>query len=121
DYDGQIEALTARKEDAVNAQDFEEAAHLLHQANQLKVRRQVALREWWDAYTIDPAWLTAHSGTALRVARHINQRRSWQELPILADALEEAGCTDRVLLDHCRQPGEHGPRCWVIDLLICRG
>lgn len=38
-------------------------------------------------------------------------------LPILADALEAAGCTDAELLAHCRTPGPHGKRCWVFDRL----
>jgi len=39
-------------------------------------------------------------------------------LPVLADALEEAGCTDQTILDHLRGPGPHGRGCWVIDLLL---
>jgi hypothetical protein len=39
-------------------------------------------------------------------------------MPILADALEEAGCTNVDILNHCRQPGEHVRGCWVIDLLL---
>src|SRR5690348_13775198 len=35
-----------------------------------------------------------------------------------ADALEDAGCTDPRILDHCRQPGEHVRGCWVVDLLL---
>jgi hypothetical protein len=36
----------------------------------------------------------------------------------LADALEEAGCSDGEILTHCRQPGEHVRGCWVTDLLL---
>jgi hypothetical protein len=38
-------------------------------------------------------------------------------MAILADALEEAGCTDQGILTHCRQPGEHIRGCWVVDLV----
>ncbi len=38
--------------------------------------------------------------------------------PILADALEEAGCTDAAILDHCRGPGPHVRGCWVVDLIL---
>lgn len=41
-------------------------------------------------------------------------------LAILADALEEAGCTNADILNHCRQPGEHVRGCWVIDLILGR-
>jgi hypothetical protein len=39
-------------------------------------------------------------------------------LAILADALEEAGCDNADILNHCRQPGEHVRGCWVIDALL---
>jgi hypothetical protein len=39
-------------------------------------------------------------------------------MPILADALEEAGCDNRDILAHCRQPTEHVRGCWVVDLLL---
>ena len=39
-------------------------------------------------------------------------------LPILADALEEAGCTDADMLAHCRGPGPHVRGCWVVDLVL---
>jgi hypothetical protein len=41
----------------------------------------------------------------------------FSDLPILADALEEAGCTNQVILSHCRGGGEHVRGCWVVDLL----
>jgi hypothetical protein len=39
-------------------------------------------------------------------------------LAMLADALEEAGCDDAAILDHCRHPGEHVRGCWLVDLLL---
>jgi hypothetical protein len=38
--------------------------------------------------------------------------------PILADAMEEAGCTDAAILDHCRGPGPHARGCWLLDLIL---
>jgi hypothetical protein len=43
-----------------------------------------------------------------------------QRLGVLADALEEAGCTDAVFLDHLRFPGPHVRGCWAVDLLTAR-
>jgi hypothetical protein len=40
------------------------------------------------------------------------------QLAVLADALEEAGCTDQAILDHLRGPGPHVRGCWVVDLLL---
>jgi hypothetical protein len=39
-------------------------------------------------------------------------------LPILADALEEAGCTGEAILKHCREPGQHFRGCWVVDRIL---
>jgi hypothetical protein len=41
-------------------------------------------------------------------------------MPILADALEDAGCTNQDILAHCRAGGEHVRGCWVVDLLTGR-
>jgi hypothetical protein len=42
-------------------------------------------------------------------------------LAVLADALEEAGCTDQTVLDHLRGPGPHVRGCWVVDLILGKG
>jgi hypothetical protein len=63
---------------------------------------------------IDPAWLT---DAVLGIARGVYDERAFEHLPILADALEDAGCTDEDLLGHCRRPGVHVRGCWVVDLL----
>jgi hypothetical protein len=65
-----------------------------------------------------PAWLTWHDGMIPRLAREIYELRAFDHLPILADALEEAGCMDRELLEHCRLPGSHARGCWVVDLIL---
>src|SRR5262249_58533154 len=56
---------------------------------------------------IDPSWLRWHDGAAVHMAQAIYDERRFPDLPILADALEEAGCTDADVLGHCRGPGEH--------------
>jgi hypothetical protein len=68
--------------------------------------------------TIDPAWLRWNHSTVSAVARRIYEERAFPDLPILADALEDAGCTDADLLGHCRSPGPHVRGCWAVDLLL---
>jgi hypothetical protein len=70
------------------------------------------------AMAIDPAWLAWNGGTARRIAQAIYNERRFEDLPILADALEEAGCTKGDLLGHCRQQGEHFLGCWALDLVL---
>jgi hypothetical protein len=53
----------------------------------------------------------------LHLATAIYEESAFDRLPILADALEEAGCTDVELLGHLRGPGPHVRGCWVVDLI----
>ncbi len=69
---------------------------------------------------VEPAWLHWRGGLIAQMARQMYQDRQFTDLPILADALEEAGCADEAILAHCRLPGEHVRGCWVIDLLTGR-
>jgi hypothetical protein len=52
------------------------------------------------------------------LARSIYDDRRFTDLPILADALEESGCTSQELLDHLRGPGPHVLGCWGLDLVL---
>jgi hypothetical protein len=65
--------------------------------------------------TLNPAW---RSSAVLKLAEAIYQERAFDRLPILADALEEAGCTDAEVLSHCRGGGEHVRGCWLVDLVL---
>jgi hypothetical protein len=67
---------------------------------------------------VEASWLRWNAATVPRVAQAIYHERHFDQLPILADALEEAGCTDGDILAHCRQDQEHARGCWVVDLLL---
>lgn len=64
---------------------------------------------------INSAWLTR---VVAALAVTVYDDGAFDRLPILADALEDAGCTNADILNHCRQPGEHVRGCWVVDLLL---
>ncbi|HZY87038.1 MAG TPA: hypothetical protein VFE78_19540 [Gemmataceae bacterium] len=64
------------------------------------------------------AWLAWNDGTIPKLAQAIYDERAFERLPVLADALEEAGCTGPDLLGHCRQPAEHARGCWAVDFLL---
>jgi hypothetical protein len=66
----------------------------------------------------DSAWLLWNDSVIPRLAKPIYDQRAFDRLPILADALEEVGCTDQDFLDHCRRPAEHVRGCWVVDALL---
>jgi hypothetical protein len=67
--------------------------------------------------SLDPSWLTS---TVLALARQMYDSRDFSPMPILADALRDAGCDNEEILNHCRQPGEHVRGCFVVDLLLGR-
>jgi hypothetical protein len=68
--------------------------------------------------TVDPLWLSANDRAAVQLAQWIYDKQAFDDLPILADALEDAGCNETDILDHCRQGGEHVRGCWVLDMVL---
>ena len=63
----------------------------------------------------DPAWRTS---TAIALAQQMYESRDFAAMPILADALQEAGCEDEQVLSHGRGDEAHVRGCWVIDLVL---
>jgi hypothetical protein len=67
---------------------------------------------------VQPSWLTSD---VLALARGIYEEKAFDRMPFLADALQDAGCDNDEMLNHCRAEGwEHVRGCWVIDLLLGR-
>jgi hypothetical protein len=62
-----------------------------------------------------PAWKT---DTAVALARQMYDSRDFGAMPILADALQDAGCDSDDILSHCRGDGPHVRGCWVVDLVL---
>ncbi|MBX9585457.1 MAG: hypothetical protein K2X87_34555 [Gemmataceae bacterium] len=63
----------------------------------------------------DPEWRTS---TAVALARGMYESRDFAHTPVLADALEDAGCDHPDLIGHLRGPGPHARGCWVVDLVL---
>jgi hypothetical protein len=61
------------------------------------------------------AWRTS---TVVALAKVMYESRDFTAMPILADALQDAGCTNDDILDHCRGNGPHVRGCWVVDLVL---
>ena len=64
---------------------------------------------------VDPSWLTS---TVVSLAAGIYADCAFDRMPILADALQDAGCDNEDMLNHCRGAGPHVRGCWVVDLLL---
>jgi hypothetical protein len=67
------------------------------------------------AVSLSHGWLTT---TVKQMAAVIYRERDFNSLPILGDALEDAGCTEVTILDHLRALGPHVRGCWVVDLVL---
>jgi hypothetical protein len=72
------------------------------------------------AVVVPPAWLAWDGGALPRIARDVYDERRFRDVSVLGDALEEAGCTDQAMLEHCWSGQRHYRGCWVIDLLLGR-
>jgi len=64
---------------------------------------------------VDPVWLTS---TVVALAGGIYDERAFDRMPILADALQDAGCDNDDVLNDCRCEGPHVRGCWVVDLVL---
>ncbi|MDY3560924.1 hypothetical protein R5W23_002173 [Gemmata sp. JC673] len=63
-----------------------------------------------------PEWRT---DTVRALAREMYESRDFGAMPILADALQDAGCDNDDILNHCRNPkGVHVRGCWVVDSVL---
>jgi hypothetical protein len=80
---------------------------------------------------LDREWLNWNDGAIPKMARMISEQDDWSDMPVLADALEDAGCRNERILVHCRERFQvggvyqpfsifHLRGCWVIDLLLER-
>jgi hypothetical protein len=88
-------------------------------ATKEKPAQVLALRDIFNnpfrPITLDPSWLTPKINV---LAQAIYTDRALDQMPILADALEKAGCANPEILGHCRGPGPHVRGCWALDLLL---
>lgn len=64
---------------------------------------------------IDPRWLTS---TVVDLATAIYNEKAFDRIPIMADALMDAGCDNEEIIAHCRVEGQHVRGCWAVDLIL---
>jgi hypothetical protein len=68
--------------------------------------------------SIDPTWLAANDRAVVKIAQEIDEEDAFERMPILADALLDAGCPDEQILGHCRSRTPHVRGCWLLDSLL---
>jgi len=96
-------------------------AHLRPDWKESRIIHAVLLRDIFNnpfrPVTADPSWLTP---TVVALASQMYESRDFSTMPILADALQDAGCDNAEVLAHCRGEGPHVRGCWLIDMLTGR-
>jgi hypothetical protein len=67
--------------------------------------------------TFDQQWRTSDT---VGLAQAIYDDKAFERMPILADALMDAGCEEEQIIGHCRGVGPHVRGCWVVDLVLAK-
>jgi hypothetical protein len=118
-------AKAAARSAAVYGDPARESARRAEQVEQSNVVRDLFGNVFRPVPAVDPAWLAWKGGTVARLAQAAYDDRHLPEgtlelarLAALADALEDAGCTNAELLGHLRGPGPHVRGCWAVDLVL---
>jgi len=112
--------LTAEQDRALGLYDFLGTTFADSGAErrwQCQVLRDIAGNPFRNVI-IQPDWLDWNNGALRGLAVAIYDEKAFDRMPVLAHALEQAGCTDAAILDHCRSNGPHVRGCWVVDLLL---
>jgi hypothetical protein len=92
--------------EAIKVRELAAQSSLLRDIFGNPFRRQLKMKKAW------------HTATVVTLARQMYESRDFSAMPILADALQDSGCNNEDILNHCRQPGEHCRGCWCVDLLL---
>jgi hypothetical protein len=100
--------------------NFADGIRLEEMGNQASLLREICGNPF-HPLTVPLFVLAWNDGTVVKLAQGIYYDQAFDRLPILADALEESGCTNADILNRCRQPGEHVRGCWVVDLILGKG
>lgn len=103
-----VPSRTAKAHDETSRLETYEQCHLLRDVVGNPYRNVV----------VEPGWLQWNYGTVGKLAQAVYEDRDFDRLPILADALEEAGCDNTDILAHCRSQNAHVRGCFLVDALL---
>jgi hypothetical protein len=83
--------------------------------NRVSLFMRHAVLKWAQEIECPAAWLTT---TVAALARGIHADSAFDRLPILSDALQDAGCIDPLVIDHLQMCPDHGTSCWVVEMIL---
>jgi hypothetical protein len=115
-------AVSRRPQEAIEADRYASWAftHGLPRRDEVRAQADVVRDLFGNPFrpvVVARSWLTWNGGTVAGLACQIYDERAFDRLPVLADALEDAGCDNADLLAHLRRGGDHYLGCWALDLL----
>jgi hypothetical protein len=87
---------------------------------QADLLREIVGNPFRTPFALPAAVLRWNDGLVPRLARSIYEDHRWHDLPLLADALLDAGCEDDALMGHCREGAGHARGCWALDIVLGR-
>jgi hypothetical protein len=116
-YYARVGLSPAARESGINAARPDEPELVREAQAQSDLLRDIFGNPYRPAVVV-PAVLGWNDGTVPKMAQGIYDERAFERMPILADALQEAGCSTDAILEHCRTSCNHVRGCWLIDLLI---
>jgi hypothetical protein len=105
-----LSAVTMSNEDPVQKR----VPLLKDSATQVQLTRDI-FGNPFRPVAFDPSWRTS---TVAALAEQMYESRDFSPMPVLADALQDAGCDNEDILAHCRGAGPHVRGCWVVDLVL---
>ena len=113
-------ATTCREDKGFGYMIAHDACHGINQFMPATLPTQLALIQCIagkteGSITVEPAWLTS---VVLSFAQEIYDERAYDRMPVLADALQDAGCENEQIMEHCRHDRIHTRGCWILDLLL---
>jgi hypothetical protein len=121
-YPGEEAVATAIQAAMAVAAEWDDpawAAAALGDAARVALIRDIFANPFRDI-EVEPAWLGWNGNTVRRIAEGVYEERAFDRLPILHDALLDAGCDNVDILAHCRSAQGHVRGCWVIDVLLAK-
>jgi hypothetical protein len=86
--------------------------------NRIVILRDIIGNPFRPVPSLDPSVLAWNDGPVPRIAQAIYDERRFGDMPVLADALLDAGCDDEALIAHCRSAGPHLRGCWAVDRIL---
>ena len=113
-------ALPDNPRNPADAESIYKSTFLGEQVVQAALLRDIVANPFATPRPIQAAWLRWNDSTLLRIATGIYKERAFERLPVLADALLDAGCDDEPLLSHLRDGGPHALGCWALDLMLVK-